>query len=248
MAALDEICVRQRIDEWGVARNQGWPMTPDLPFVVALVGRHAPRALRSIGPDHMSQPFFDDYARLFTELDQAAAAVVRSARAAGYRALQNSNVMAGPHDDPPLADWGDAGVFPHKTAATQAGLGWIGKTALFVSERYGPGVRLTSVFTDMPLTPGRPVEEGRCGRCTACIDACPQAAGKDVLWRAGMTRDELYDEKACEAKTYEHPEWDGTCGVCQSVCPVTRHALRHLPWRGDAISRSSCSPEVRQGA
>jgi ferredoxin len=231
-ADVGSVCAEQRIDEWGVARNPGWPLTPSLPYVIALVGRHSPDALRSIGGDrHMSQAFFDDYARLFGELDAAAAALVRLARDAGFRAIQNSNVMAGPHDDPPLPDWGDAGVFPHKTAATQAGLGWIGKTALFVSAHFGPGVRLTSVFTDMPLTPGRPITESRCGRCTTCVTACPQSAGIDVLWQAGMTRDELYDEKACEAKTYEHPEWDGTCGVCQSVCPITRHAMRQSPWR-----------------
>lgn len=233
MAALQKVCEEHLIDEWGVARNPGWPLTPDLPFVVALVGRHSPAALRSIGRHHMSQAFFDDYARLFAELDAAAAAVVQLAREAGFRAIQNSNVMAGPHDDPPLPDWGDAGVFPHKTAATQAGLGWIGKTALFVSTRFGAGVRLTSVFTDLPLAPGRPINESRCGPCTSCVTACPQDAGRDVLWQAGMPRDELYDEKACEAKTYEHPEWDGTCGVCQSVCPITRHAVRAIPWRPD---------------
>lgn len=205
MAALSEVCEKHRIDEWGVAGNPGWPLTPDLPFVVALVGRHSPTALLSIGRNHMSRAFFDDYARLFAELDAAAAAVVQVAR--------------------------DAGVFPHKTAATQAGLGWMGKTALFVSARFGPGVRLTSVFTDLPLTPGHPITESRCGPCTSCITACPQDAGRDVHWQAGMPRDALYDEKACEAKMYEHPEWDGTCGVCQSVCPVTRHAVRTLRWR-----------------
>jgi epoxyqueuosine reductase len=134
-----------------------------------------------------------------------------------------------------IDEWGVAGVFPHKTAATQAGLGWIGKTAVFVSARCGTGVRLTSVFTDLPLTPGTPITESRCGGCTSCVTACPTEAGKDVLWRAGMPREALYDEKACEAKTDEHPEWDGTCGVCQSVCPLTQHAVRELPWRTGSV-------------
>lgn len=234
MAAVGAVAAQQGVDEWGVARNAGWAHTPDLPYVISLVGRHSPEALRSIGAAHMSQAFFDDYARLFLQLDRAAAAVIQLARDAGYRAIQASNVMVEPLHDPPLEDWGAAGVFPHKTAATQAGLGWIGKTALFVSARFGPGVRLTSVFTDMPLTPGRPISESRCGKCTTCVDACPTGAGRDVVWRAGMPRDALYDERACEAKTYEHPEWDGTCGVCQSVCPLTQHALRELSRHGAA--------------
>ncbi len=228
---LQRICTGARVDEWGVAANPGWALAPDLPLAVSLVGRHAPAALAGLEADHMSQAFFDDYARLFGELDAAAGSLVREAERLGHWAVQTSNVMAGPHDDPPLEDWGDAGVFAHKTAATQAGLGWIGKTALFVSSRFGPAVRLTTVFTDLPLTAGDPVTESRCGDCRVCVDACPQGAGRDVPWRAGMARDELYDEKACEAKTWEHPEWDGTCGVCQSVCPYAKRAARTLPWR-----------------
>ena len=75
--------------------------------------------------------------------------------------------------DPEFSLWTDARVFPHKTAATQAGLGWIGKTALFVSPRLGPRLRLATVFTDAELPVGEPVTEGRCGSCRRCVDACP---------------------------------------------------------------------------
>ncbi|RJP22535.1 MAG: hypothetical protein C4520_07975 [Candidatus Abyssobacteria bacterium SURF_5] len=37
--------------------------------------------------------------------------------------------------------------FPHKLAATKAGLGWIGKNALFVSAELGCGLRLATVLT-----------------------------------------------------------------------------------------------------
>ena len=226
---LDEVMTRCGVDEWGAAANDGWDLAPDLPFAVAIVMRHAPDALRGLEQTEMSQAFFDDYSRLFGQLDAAAAAVVELAHSRGGRATQISNVMSGPNDDPPLADWGDAGVFAHKTAATQAGLGWIGKTAVFVSARYGPAVRLTTVFTDLPLESGTPIVESRCGHCRICVDACPMSAGRDVLWAAGMPRDDLYDEKACEAKTWEHLEWDGTCGVCQSVCPYTTAVARERP-------------------
>jgi epoxyqueuosine reductase QueG len=33
---------------------------------------------------------------------------------------------------------------PHKTVATRAGLGWIGKCGLLVTNEYGPGIRCTS--------------------------------------------------------------------------------------------------------
>jgi len=92
-------------------------------------------------------------------------------------------------------------------------------------------VRLTTVFTDLPLPAGVPITESRCGTCRICVDACPMNAGRDALWTAGMPREQLYDEKACEAETYEHPEWDGTCGVCQAVCPYTVRGVRREPWR-----------------
>ena len=48
------------------------------------------------------------------------------------------------------------GDFPHKTAATRAGLGWIGRHCQLVTFDYGPWVRLGTVFTDMELPCGPP--------------------------------------------------------------------------------------------
>ena len=48
-------------------------------------------------------------------------------------------------------------VLPHKTVATLAGLGWIGKCALLVSETHGSAVRYNTVLTDAPLPVGAPV-------------------------------------------------------------------------------------------
>ena len=223
--SIDRLLYGTVVNEWGVAANAGWELAPDLPLAISLVGRHLPEGLKDIEKLHMSQAFFDDYSRLFLGLDAAAATLVDYLRKQGYEAQQIGNVMSAPHDDPPVEDWGNVGVFPHKTAATQSGLGWIGKTALFVSSRFGPAVRLTTVFTDMPMASGTPITESRCGECRLCVEACPTGSGKDVLWVAGMSRDELYDEKPCEAKSYDHPEWDGACGVCQSVCPYTQRAL-----------------------
>ena len=43
------------------------------------------------------------------------------------------------------------GVISHKTVAVKAGLGFVGKSGLFLSEKYGSKVRLATVLTDMPL-------------------------------------------------------------------------------------------------
>ena len=50
-------------------------------------------------------------------------------------------------------DFGEFNSFelPHKTIATRAGLGWIGKSALFTTLKYGSALRLSSVLTNAPL-------------------------------------------------------------------------------------------------
>src|SRR5512137_2458177 len=62
-----------------------------------------------------------------------------------------------------------------KAVARAAGLGWIGKSALFVSEKFGPRVCLGAVLTDMPLKAGKPMDN-RCGRCDRCAKTCPVGA------------------------------------------------------------------------
>lgn len=116
-------------------------------------------------------------------------------------------------------------AFQHKTAATRAGLGWIGKSALLVTQRYGPRLRLATVFTDMPVQFGSPVDSGRCGKCKACFEACPASAIKGREWQVGLEREELVDVLACRAKAKELllervGVEDSVCGVCVSACPV----------------------------
>ena len=115
--------------------------------------------------------------------------------------------------------------FQHKTAATRAGLGWIGKSALLVTPEYGPRVRLVTVFTDMPLDVGVAITAGRCGDCRACVVACPAGAIKGHGWKIGVAREELVDAWACRAKAKQLMLArvgleDSVCGACMAVCPV----------------------------
>jgi len=67
---------------------------------------------------------------------------------------------------------------PHKTVATKAGLGWIGKSALLITKRYGAAVRLATVLTDAELDLAEPVEKSMCGDYQQCVDHCPAKAIK----------------------------------------------------------------------
>ena len=137
---------------------------------------------------------------------------------------------------PATGDWVAATLrapFQHKTAATLAGLGWIGKCALLVTPAYGPAVRLASVLTDAPLRTGDPLTESRCGDCTACVDICPGKACSGKAWRQGMPREEFWDPKACMAGMQKvsmaRLQRSGICGMCIAACPLTRAYLRRTP-------------------
>jgi epoxyqueuosine reductase len=116
--------------------------------------------------------------------------------------------------------------FSHKMAATRAGLGWIGKTALFISEKYGPRVRLVTVLTDYPLPYcTEPINESQCGSCDLCVRHCPAQAASGKLWNIDVDRNEFFDPFACRKKALELSYHNfskeiSLCGKCIAVCPI----------------------------
>ena len=125
---------------------------------------------------------------------------------------------------------------PHKTAATRAGLGWIGKCALLVTREFGPAVRITTILTSAPISAGSPVNTSSCGDCTVCIDVCPSRALSGKNWQAGMPRDSLVDAFSCRNTARELLiKRTGTevlgrtfCGICIAACPWTKkYVERH---------------------
>jgi epoxyqueuosine reductase QueG len=115
--------------------------------------------------------------------------------------------------------------FSHKMTATRAGLGWIGRTDLLVSEDFGPRVRLASMLVDYPLKDaGIPVTESRCGSCRICIDACPGNAASGMLWNTSVDRNEFFDPFRCrdycrKISMERLNEVISLCGKCIQVCP-----------------------------
>lgn len=213
--AIGQLLRTKGIDAWGVASNEPrLPQAPDLPTTVSMLMRIDPLVVRTLGHGPTAE-YAREYLRLNVALDDAAGTLVDVLRVHGHTAEQVQATTAG-HGN-------GHRPFPHKTAATSAGLGWIGKTALFVSRDFGPAVRLATVFTDLELAAGDPVREGRCGACRACVDACPAGCGRDVTWRVGMARDELFDASACRHQMSLFRTVDEQiCGICIAACPYSR--------------------------
>lgn len=119
---------------------------------------------------------------------------------------------------------------PHKTPATRAGLGWIGKCCLLVTEEYGPAVSLMTVHTDAPLPVASPIDDSRCSGCMACVQACPVNAPSGRNREKGMERGSFFDALKCYQKIEAGRQEFGfelyICGMCVAACPYTQEYIR----------------------
>ncbi|KAJ3434827.1 iron-sulfur cluster-binding protein-related [Anaeramoeba flamelloides] len=64
-------------------------------------------------------------------------------------------------------------------SAIQAGLGHMGRSGLLINPKYGPGIRLAKIFTNMPLINDKPLDDDItpiCSKCGQCAKKCPTQA------------------------------------------------------------------------
>ena len=114
----------------------------------------------------------------------------------------------------------------HKMVATRAGLGWIGKTDLFISKAFGPRLRLVSILLKTQVIAKlTPVDSSSCGNCNLCVDICPAKAANGKLWDINVEREEFFDPWRCRAQCAEFGRvrfgFDArVCGMCIAVCPI----------------------------
>ncbi len=129
------------------------------------------------------------------------------------------------YDIPPVAQQDEKellATFSFKYAAVNAGLGWIGKNDVLITEKYGPRVRLSAVLIDHPFAYGKRITESRCRDCNRCGDICPYKAIKGSNWNIDALRDDLIDYQLCNQKRSAYIEKHGrknACGLCIVVCP-----------------------------
>ncbi len=195
-----------------------------LPVGIGVAVKYSKEVIKGI-VNLPTMAYYDEYNSLNNKLDMLVNLGADYLKALGYQAVAQS--MDYVHQ----SEVDCTTKLPHKTVATRAGLGWIGKSALLVTKEYGPMVRISSILTDAPLKTARPVNTSKCGNCEICKKACPAGAISGRLWSVDLYRDEFFDAKLCRT-TARQRAMQGfgieitQCGRCIYVCPYTQRLLQ----------------------
>jgi len=131
-----------------------------------------------------------------------------------------------------VASMNDTGlVIPY---AIKAGLGEYARNQLVITPQFGPRLRFSKIFTDLPLTPDRPRPLGVravCDICTRCADACPVKAlpfgppSGRAPSRSSIKGVVKWTSNA-EACFGYWAKLASDCAICLRVCPFNRDFTR----------------------
>jgi epoxyqueuosine reductase len=197
----------------------------NFPFGISIGVALDPEIIKEIsnGP---TPAYYKEYLRVNDLLDMLGQSAVEFLKRNGNDARNLSTTYG---DNPATL----ATPLPHKTVATRAGLGWIGKCALLVTREFGSALRITTVLTDAGVTPGQPVNASMCGECIACVEICPGHAPSGKNWQPELSRDSFFNAFACRSTARELcmkkvGVRESVCGRCVAACPWTKKYIDRL--------------------
>lgn len=127
----------------------------------------------------------------------------------------------------------DTGPVLERAWAHQAGLGFIGKSSMFIHRKYGTWVLLGGLVTNVEMQANTVQQASLCGSCTRCLEACPTKAiiaPKKVDARRCLTtwNVERPNDKNADASEMLGHKWVVGCDICQEVCPWNKFEQRTL--------------------
>jgi epoxyqueuosine reductase len=122
----------------------------------------------------------------------------------------------------------DYGPVLERAYASRAGLGFIGKNTLLITQEFGSWVFLAELITDLELTqdPLSDRPSSQCGSCTLCLEACPTGAlvgpfTLDARRCISYLTIENKNEISVNLQT-QMGDWVFGCDICQEVCPYNQ--------------------------
>ena len=113
--------------------------------------------------------------------------------------------------------------------AIQAGLGEYARNQLVITPEFGPRLRFSKIFTDMPLEADKPKRPGVakfCDICTKCVDACPVKALPSGRPKTGGGLSSIKGVRKWTSDAEKCFSFWATlstdCAICMRVCPFNR--------------------------
>lgn len=117
--------------------------------------------------------------------------------------------------------------------AQNAGLGWIGKSGLFISPELGPRQKISAIFVSIANLPVKGYNEyswitDYCDKCGKCVKACPENAL-------------IQKETCCGGKEIEFVQklcigCSQGCTYCIEDCPFDNKRYDHVKSRFDKMN------------
>ncbi len=210
-ANLFGVCLREKVDNkiFGMKEE----VYRDLPYVISIGVRLSRRILDEI-EDRPTRLYFFHYQRTNILLDSISIRISNVIQERGYSAI--------PIPASQIVDWENQRAhLSHKHVAQEAGLGWIGRNNLLVTPEFGAQVRLASIITNIPLSPGKKSAFG-CGNCKACIAACPAGAIEEKPEEFDHLKCFEYVKMICRKVNLGRQY---ICGPCVKVCKGKGHGV-----------------------
>lgn len=193
----------------------------DMKYGVSVVVRMTPNIVKNIenGP---TEDYYLEYKRLNSLLDHLVVKGAAFLQEKGYKALAQTTTS--------VEEFGNyRTLFPHKSFATRAGIGWIGKCALLVTEEYGSAIRISSILTNAPIEISKPINHAKCNSCLVCVNACPASAASGEAWDVTKDRDDFFNPVLCRKQARLRAAEIGIkatiCGKCIQICPYTQRYI-----------------------
>ena len=128
----------------------------------------------------------------------------------------------------------DSAPILERSLAVRAGLGWIGKSSMFISPRFGSALFLCEILLSLPLPPDGAYTKDGCGSCSRCADSCPNGCIDPVTRTIRADRCAAY--LTIEHKGDFTPEQSILvgkhlfgCDECLRACPWNRHQKAASP-------------------
>jgi len=188
------------------AASEGDPI--DIPsqykYVIVMINE------MSYEPIHLTPAVEYETDVMYSKMAWCATSLATFIRELGYRAIPSGNELG-------------LGI----PMAVDAGLGEMGRHGLLITREFGPRVRISKVFTDLPLTPDLPIDIGIqkfCEVCKLCSKYCPSRSlssgpRMDTAWDISNSPGMLkWPIRAMKCLNW----WVNNgchCSVCIRVCP-----------------------------